>query len=53
MLVICNLRGERIRATRDVEKSISSKAMSPCLVSKHFEKGSVVYMRKPLVVPDK
>lgn len=25
--------------------------MSPCLVSKHFEKGSVVYMRKPLVVP--
>ncbi len=38
-------------ATNDVENNISSRAISPCLVSKHFEKGSVVYMRKPLEVP--
>lgn len=42
MLVICSLRGDNIRATKEVENSISSKAMSPCFVSKHFEKGSVV-----------
>lgn len=40
-----------MRATNDVENSISSSAISPCLVSKHFEKGSVVYILKPLEVP--
>ena len=49
--MICNLRGESMRATNDVEKSISSNAMSPSLVSKHFENGSVVYIRIPLEVP--
>ena len=51
VFVICNLRGESMRATNDVEKSISSNAMSPSFVSKHFAKGSVVYMRNPLEVP--
>lgn len=40
-----------MRATREVEKSISRIEISPSLVSKHFEKGSVEYIRKPLVVP--
>ena len=40
-----------MRATNDVENSISKRAMSPSFVSKHFEKGSVVYIRKPLEVP--
>lgn len=52
VLVIWSLRGESIRATKDVEKSISSRAISPCFDSKHFEKGSVVYILKPLDVPD-
>ena len=52
VFVICNLRGESIRATNDVEKSISSNAMSPSFVSKHFENGSVVYIRNPLEVPE-
>ncbi len=51
VFVICSLRGDSIRATNDVENSISSSAMSPCFVSKHLEKGSVVYIRKPLEVP--
>lgn len=51
VFVICNRRGESIRATSEVENSISNRAMSPCFISKHFEKGSVVYMRKPLEVP--
>ena len=42
VFVICSLRGERISATSDVEKSISSMAMSPSHVSKHLVKGSVV-----------
>lgn len=37
--------------TREVEKSISSIAMLPSFVSKHFENGSVVKMRKPRDVP--
>ena len=41
-----------MRATNDVEKSISSNAISPSFVSKHFENGSVVYMRNPLEVPE-
>lgn len=41
VFVICSRRGERIVATKDVENSISSMAMLPSLVSKHFEKGSV------------
>ena len=41
-----------MRATNDVEKSISSNAMSPSFVSKHFSNGSVVYIRKPLEVPE-
>lgn len=31
-----------MRATKDVENSISRIEISPSLVSKHFEKGSVV-----------
>lgn len=50
VFVICNLRGDSMRATNDVEKSISKSAMSSCFVSKHCEKGSVVYIRKPLEV---
>ena len=50
--MICNLRGESTRATNDVEKSISSNAMSPSFVSKQFENGSVVYIRNPLEVPE-
>ncbi len=41
VFVICSRRGERMVATKDVENSISSMAMLPSLVSKHFEKGSV------------
>lgn len=52
VFVICNLRGESIRATNDVEKSISSNVMSPNFVSKHFSNGSVVYIRNPLEVPE-
>ena len=52
MFVICNLRGESIRATSDVEKSISRSAISPDFVSKHFENGSVVYIRNPFEVPE-
>ena len=51
VFLICNLRGESIRATSEVENSISNMAISPSLVSKHFAKGSVVYMRKPRDVP--
>ena len=51
VFVICNLRGESIRATNDVEKSISSNAISPSFVSKRFSNGSVVYIRNPLEVP--
>ena len=40
-----------MRATNEVENNISSRAMSPSFVSKHFENGSVVYIRKPLEVP--
>ena len=40
-----------MRATKEVENSISRIAISPSLFSKHFEKGSVVYIRKPLEVP--
>ena len=40
-----------MRETKEVEKSISSIAMLPSFVSKHFEKGSVVKMRKPRDVP--
>ena len=52
VFVICNRRGERMRDIRDVEKSISSIAMLPSFVSKHFEKGSVVKMRNPRDVPE-
>lgn len=51
VFVICNRRGDNIRATSDVEKSISNIAMLPSLVSKHFVKGSVVKIRKPFEVP--
>lgn len=40
-----------MRATREVEKSISRRLISPSLVSKVLLKGSVEYSRKPLVVP--
>ena len=47
MFDITSRRGERISATRDVENSISRSPMSPLFDSEHFEKGSVVYIRKP------
>ncbi len=40
-----------MRETKEVEKSISNMAMLPSFVSKAFEKGSVVKMRKPRDVP--
>ena len=40
-----------MRATRDVENSISNIAIFPSFVSKHFENGSVVYIRNPREVP--
>jgi hypothetical protein len=40
-----------MRATSDVEKSISMMAMLPSSLLKMREKGSVWYMRKPLEVP--
>ncbi len=41
-----------MRATKEVEKSISSMAMLPAsLDSKHFANGSVVKIWKPLEVP--
>lgn len=52
VFVISSLRGDIMRATSDVENSISRRAISPCLDSKHFENGSVVYILKPLVVPE-
>ena len=49
---ICSLLGDKIRATREVEKSISRMAMLPAsLDSKHFANGSVVKIRNPLEVP--
>lgn len=48
--LVCSMRsfrGERTKATNEVEKSISNRAMSPSLDSDTFEKGSVVYMRYP------
>ena len=50
MFLMCNRRGETIKAMREVEKSISSMAISPCFDSEHFSNGSVVYTRKPLEV---
>jgi hypothetical protein len=44
-------RGERIRATKEVEKSISMMATSPSSFSYNLEKGSVVYNLKPFDVP--
>ena len=51
VFVICSRRGERMRETNEVEKSISRMAILPSFVSKHLEKGSVVKMRKPRDVP--
>ena len=45
MLAICRRLGESIRATSEVEKSISMIEMLPSFDSEHFEKGSVVYIR--------
>jgi hypothetical protein len=44
-------RGERIKATKEVEKSISMIATSPSSFSYDFENGSVVYNLKPFDVP--
>lgn len=43
-------RGVRIKATSDVEKSVSTSDMSSSYDWFEGSKGSVVYMRKPLVV---
>jgi len=52
VFLICSLLGDKMRATREVEKSISRIAILPAsLDSKHFANGSVVKMRKPLEVP--
>lgn len=51
VFLICNRLGDKTKATRDVEKSISRMTMFPSVLSKHFEKGSVWYMRKPREVP--
>ena len=53
VFLICSRLGEVMRATKDVEKSISSMAILPSRVSKAFENGSVVKMRKPREVPAK
>ena len=47
VLLICNLLGDKMRATREVENSISTMATSPDFDSEHFAKGSVVYIRYP------
>ena len=42
---VCNIRsfrGDRTKATSEVENSISKMAISPSLDSETFEKGSVV-----------
>lgn len=52
VFLIWSLLGESMRATKEVENSISSIAMLPAsLDSKHFAKGSVVKIRNPLEVP--
>jgi hypothetical protein len=43
--------GESIRATKDVENSISIMAMFPSSLLKILENGSVWNIRKPLDVP--
>jgi hypothetical protein len=40
-----------MRATREVENSISKIAMLPSFDSKHLENGSVVNIRNPFEVP--
>jgi hypothetical protein len=52
-LVFCIMRcrGERMRATSDVEKSISMIAILPSSLLKILEKGSVWYILNPLEVP--
>ncbi len=51
-LVFCitKCRGERTRATSEVEKSISIIETWPSSLLKTLEKGSVWKMRKPFVV---
>ena len=49
---IMRCRGDNMRATREVEKSISMMAMFPSSLLKILENGSVWYMRKPLEVPE-
>lgn len=44
-------RGERIRATSEVENSISIIATFPSSLLNIFENGSVWYIRNPLEVP--
>lgn len=44
-------RGDKTRATKDVEKSISMIAILPSSLLKMRENGSVWCMRKPLDVP--
>lgn len=48
---IIRCRGERTRATKEVEKSISIFAMLPSSLLNILEKGSVWYIRNPFEVP--
>lgn len=51
VFVMISRRGLNTRATNEVEKSISTKVISPVLVSWALENGSVWNMRKPFDVP--
>lgn len=51
VFLMCSRRGEGTSATIEVEKSISIMEILPSLLSLDFEKGSVVNVRNPLVVP--
>lgn len=52
-LVLCmrKIRGDSVRATSEVEKSISKLDTSPSRDSDCFPYGSALYIRYPLVVP--
>lgn len=53
MFCMMRWRGDRIRATKEVEKSISMMDTLPSSLLNILEKGSVWYIRKPLEVPGK
>lgn len=51
MFCIIRCLGDSIKATRDVEKSISTMAMFPSSLLNILENGSVWKIRKPFEVP--